>query len=250
MGVDFETTGHGHPLVLLHGFFGNRTSWRSAGYVDALAEKFCLILIDARGHGSSDSPHDTDSYRLGRQVEDVVAVLDVLGISQASLWGASMGGTIGLHMLARHPQRLTALIVGGAHAERIPVDPGEVEREAELFRTEGTAPFVTWLERQGPVPGWFRSAMQAADPQALAALTTALANPDDILGRLARTSVPTLLLAGDSDPRLAAIRRTADQIPAATLAELPGCGHLDTFIRADLTLPHVLPFLSNCTAER
>jgi pimeloyl-ACP methyl ester carboxylesterase len=48
-----------------------------------------------------------------------------------------MGGTIGLHLLARHPQRLTALIAGGAHAERIPVDPGEVEREAELFRTEG-----------------------------------------------------------------------------------------------------------------
>jgi hypothetical protein len=59
-----------------------------------------------------------------------------------------------------------------------------------------------------------------------------------------------LLLAGEGDPRLAAIRRTADQIPAATLAELPGCGHLDTFLRADLTLPHVLRFLSMKTDGR
>jgi pimeloyl-ACP methyl ester carboxylesterase len=58
-----------------------------------------------------------------------------------------------------------------------------------------------------------------------------------------------LLLAGEGDPRLAAIRRTADQIPAATLAELPGCGHLDTFLRADLTLPHVLRFLSTKTDD-
>jgi pimeloyl-ACP methyl ester carboxylesterase len=86
--------------------------------------------------------------------------------------------------------------------------------------------------------------MQAADPQALAALTTALADPDDIVGHLPRTSVPVLLLAGEGDPRLAAIRRTAGQIPAATLAELPGCGHLDTFLRADLTRPHVVRFLS------
>ena len=46
--IEFETVGHGHPLVLLHGFFGDRTSWRSAGYIDALAAKFSLILIDTR----------------------------------------------------------------------------------------------------------------------------------------------------------------------------------------------------------
>jgi pimeloyl-ACP methyl ester carboxylesterase len=247
--IDFETVGHGHPLVLLHGFFGDRTSWRSAGYVDALAAKFSLILIDARGHGGSDAPHDTDSYRIDRQVHDVLTVLDALGIDQAALWGASMGGTIGLHLLARHPQRLTALITGGAHAERIPADPAEVQREAELFRTEGTAPFITWLERQGPLPSWLRNVMRSADAHALAALNTALACPDNILGTLAQASVPVLLLAGDRDPRLAAIRRTAAQIPSATLIELPDCGHLDTFVRNDLTLPLVLPFLSNHTVD-
>lgn len=245
--IDFETTGHGQPLVLLRGFFGDRTSWRSAGYVDALASQFLLILIDARGHGRSDAPHDTDSYRLDRQIQDVLTVLDALGIGQAALWGASMGGIIGLHLLAHHPQRLTALIAGGAHADRLPVDPAEVQREAELFRTKGTAPFIPWLERQGPVPDWLRNAMQSAGPHALAALTTGLAHRDDILGILSHTSVPVLLLAGDRDHGLPAIRRTATQIPSATLIELPDCSHLDAFVRNDLTLPLVLPFLPEHT---
>ena len=52
----------------------------------------------------------------------------------------------------------------------------------------------------------------------------------------------------DHDPRLPAIQRTAARVPAATLAELPGCRHLETFLRIDLTLPVVLPFLASCTA--
>ncbi|WP_373465054.1 alpha/beta fold hydrolase [Streptomyces luteogriseus] len=59
--------------MLLHGFFGDRTTWRSAGYVDALAGDHRLVLVDARGHGGSDAPHDVDSYRIDRQVGDVVA---------------------------------------------------------------------------------------------------------------------------------------------------------------------------------
>ncbi|KJY40413.1 hypothetical protein VR46_27820 [Streptomyces sp. NRRL S-444] len=60
----------------------------------------------------------------------------------------------------------------------------------------------------------------------------------------ASSAVPLLLLAGDRDPRLPAIRETADRICSATLAELPGCGHLDTFLRTDLTLPVVRAFLT------
>lgn len=247
--IAFETVGHGHPLVLLHGFFGDRTTWRSAGHVNALADHHRLILIDARGHGESDAPHDADSYRIDRQVDDVIAVLDALDLHQAALWGASMGGTIGLHLLAHHPQRLTGLIAGGAHADRVTANPDDVEQEAQLFRTQGTAPFIEGLERQGPLPAWMRTTMHKADQQALAALTIALADHDSVLDTLAQTPVPMLLLAGDRDPRLPAIRHTATQTPNATLVELPACGHLDAFLRIDLTLPVVQPFLADCTIQ-
>lgn len=242
--IAFEVVGRGRPLVLLHGFYGDRTTWHQAGHVAALAGDHRLVLIDARGHGESDAPHDTDSYRIDRQVDDVIAVLDALGIDRAALWGASMGGTIGLHLAARHPSRLTALIAGGAHAGAVAADPDEVAQEAEIFRTQGTAPFITWLERQGPLPPWFRTTMQGADQHALAALTTALATREDITDTLAETSVPVLLLAGDREPRLPSIRYTAATTLSATLVELPNCSHLDTFLRTDLTLPAVRHFLA------
>jgi pimeloyl-ACP methyl ester carboxylesterase len=244
--IAFETTGEGDPLVLLHGFFGDRTTWQDAGHVDALAGSHRLVGVDLRGHGESDAPHDAASYTIDRQVDDVIAVLDRLGIARAALWGASMGGTIGLHLLARHPERLTGLIAGGAHGEPVHADPVEVEAEATLFRTEGTAPFVTALERQGRLSPSLRATLLSADAYALAALTTALADRDGVLDVLAGTHVPVLLLAGDHDPRLPAIRRTAARIPGAALAELPGCGHLDAFSRVDLTLPIVGPFLARC----
>ncbi|MFH9009583.1 alpha/beta fold hydrolase [Streptomyces afghaniensis] len=169
-----------------------------------------LVLVDARGHGGSDAPYDVDSYRLDRQVGDVVAVLDALDIYRAAFWGASMGGIIGLNLLAGHPERLTALIAGGAHGERVTAAPAEVQQEIGLFRSRGTAPFIEMLERQGPLPPWMRAAMQAADPNALAALTAALDSREGVLERLVRTSAPVLLLAGDHDARLQSIRDTAD----------------------------------------
>ncbi|QKW38813.1 alpha/beta fold hydrolase [Actinomadura sp. NAK00032] len=241
--IAFEVVGRGDPLVLLHGFFGDRTTWRLGGHVEALAASHRLVLIDARGHGESDAPFDAGSYRIERQVDDVIAVLDSLEIDRAAMWGASMGGTIGLRLLGRHPSRLTKLIAGGAHALRASADPEEVARETEVLRTEGTAPFVGWLERQGVVPSWFRDLVKAADPHALAALTTALAEQEEVLDALALTSVPVLLVAGERDARIAAIRRTAAEIPGAELVELPGCGHLDAFVRTDLVLPVVQRFL-------
>ncbi|MBM9509468.1 alpha/beta fold hydrolase [Actinacidiphila acididurans] len=247
--IAFETEGAGPPLVLLHGFFGDRTTWRSAGHVSALADRHRLVLIDTLGHGESDRPHDADSYRIDRQVDDVIAVLDALAIDRAALWGASLGGIIGLHLLARRPERLAGLVVGGAHADRVAADPAETEKEAELFRTQGTAPFIGLLERQGTLPDWMRTAMAAADPYALAALTTAVDHREGVLDAVEGSSVPVLLLAGERDPQLPAIRHTADRLSRARLAELPDCGHFDTFLRTDLTLPVVRPFLDGCFAR-
>lgn len=241
--IEFETVGDGPPLVLLHGFFGDRTTWRSAGYVDLLSADFRLVLIDARGHGGSDAPHDAAAYRIDCQVGDVIAVLDELRISRAAFWGASLGATIGLHLLALHPERLTALVAGGAHGDRVVADPVAVEREVATYRTEGIGPFITWLERRGEVPSWMRDAMRAADPRALAALTGALANRDGVLEAIAATSVPVLLLAGSLDPGLTAIRRTAAKITNATLVEFPGLGHLDVFTHAAAGVPVAREFL-------
>jgi pimeloyl-ACP methyl ester carboxylesterase len=61
------------------------------GYVAALRSHHRLILVDARGHGGSDEPHDAAAYELNLHVGDIVAVLDALDVRVADFWGYSMG---------------------------------------------------------------------------------------------------------------------------------------------------------------
>ena len=239
--IEFEVTGDGPPLVLLHGFFGDRSTWHAAGYVNALAARFRLVLIDLVGHGGSGtSSSDPVRYRMDAHARDVVAVLDSLGIERAAVWGASMGGRAGFHLLARCPDRLTALVAGGAHACAVETDLAEAQREGAVLREQGAAPFADAME---PLPGWMRQVMLRADGHALACQLLADAAQVSPLPELDLVTTPVLLLAGDQDPRLHLIRRTADRLRGAQLAVLPGCGHFDTFTRTDLTIPLAREFL-------
>jgi pimeloyl-ACP methyl ester carboxylesterase len=238
--IEFEVTGDGPPLVLLHGFFGDRSTWHAAGYVDALAAQFRLVLVDLIGHGGSDASPDPGRYRMDAHAGDVVAVLDSLGIDQAAVWGASMGGRVGFHLMARFPERLAALVAGGAHACAIETDLDEAQREGAVLREHGAAPFADAME---PLPGWMRRVMLRADGHALALQLLAEAGEMSPLPDQDLVTTPVLLLAGDRDPRLSLIRVTASRLSGAQLAVLPGCGHFDTFTRADLTIPLAREFL-------
>lgn len=79
VGIDYEVTGEGRPVVLLHGFPDSRRLWRHQ--VPALAGAgFSVITVDQRGYGASDKPAEVASYSLPFLAGDVVAVLDDLGI--------------------------------------------------------------------------------------------------------------------------------------------------------------------------
>src|SRR5690349_5576708 len=99
--IHYEVEGEGPPLVLQHGSAGSLGDWRELGYVEALKQANRLILIDARGHGESDKPHDVAAYDIALRASDVVAVLNELGVREASYMGYSLGGWIGFG-LAKH----------------------------------------------------------------------------------------------------------------------------------------------------
>lgn len=65
--IHYEVAGSGEPLVLYHGLTGSGERWRDTGYVASLSDTYHLILIDARGHGGSDNPHDWAAYGRRRQ---------------------------------------------------------------------------------------------------------------------------------------------------------------------------------------
>jgi len=120
--IHYCVEGDGAPLVLQHGFFWSIDGWYRLGYVDALKSNYRLILVDMRGHGASDKPHDGRAYTLQQHVSDVTAVLDQLHIPLVHFWGFSMGGWIGFGMAKYAAQRLTSLTIGGAspYARTIP----------------------------------------------------------------------------------------------------------------------------------
>jgi pimeloyl-ACP methyl ester carboxylesterase len=113
--IHYEVEGSGQPLVLHHGSFASGAHWRDLGYVDALKHDNLLILLDARGHGASDKPHDPAAYDLALRASDVISVLDDLKIERANFFGYSTGGWIGFGLARYAPSRFRSLILGGAH---------------------------------------------------------------------------------------------------------------------------------------
>ena len=60
--IHYRVEGNGPPLVLGHGITDSSDVFYERGYVAALKPKYRLVLIDARGHGQSDKPHEPQSY--------------------------------------------------------------------------------------------------------------------------------------------------------------------------------------------
>jgi pimeloyl-ACP methyl ester carboxylesterase len=94
--IHYQIVGNGPPLLLQHGFTDSLESWYEFGYVPALRPQYRLILLDARGHGRSEKPHEAPAYELQLFVADILAVLDHLRIAKAHYWGYSMGAASGL----------------------------------------------------------------------------------------------------------------------------------------------------------
>src|SRR6185312_14162912 len=113
--IHYEIEGDGPALVLQHGFTQSLEDWAECEYLAPLRPKYRMILVDARGHGGSDKPHDEAAYTLDRRAADVTAVLDAERIEKAHFWGYSMGGWIGFGMAKYAPHRVNALIIGGQH---------------------------------------------------------------------------------------------------------------------------------------
>jgi pimeloyl-ACP methyl ester carboxylesterase len=238
--IHYQLDGEGPALVLHHGLGGSLEVWRQLGYAAALRDNYKVIMLDARGHGASDKPHDRAAYGLLTLVEDVLAVLEALQLSKAHFLGYSMGGWIGLGLAKYAPERVESLVLGGTHAY---ADQSYVDAFGPLDGGDPEA-FLAALERvlEETVPPEVRPRLLAND---LRALTAAAAQPRPSLEDVLPTMVmPCLLFVGEADGRRAAVEKCANQISHATLATIPGVSHVNALARSDVVLPHVIRFLA------
>ena len=113
--IHYDSIGSGPALVMHHGSLCSGKDLIDCGYVDALKADHQVILLDSRGHGQSDKPHDPEAYDLALRASDVVAVLDELGIRKADYFGYSLGGWIGFGLAKHSLERFSSFIFVSSH---------------------------------------------------------------------------------------------------------------------------------------
>lgn len=238
----YETTGSGVPIVFVHEFAGDMTSWE--GQVRHFGSRYLCLTFNARGYPPSSVPEDVAAYSQDRAVDDVIAVMDDAGIDKAHIVGLSMGGFAALHFGLRYPRRARSLCVAGcgygAELDQRSRFRSEAETVADLLLQEGIEVFA---ERYSQ--GATRLPFKRSDPRGYAefkhqlATHSALGSANTQLGvqrerpslytltdRLRELRVPTLILNGDEDwPCLTPGVMLKKTIPSAALAVVPNCGH-------------------------
>jgi pimeloyl-ACP methyl ester carboxylesterase len=109
--IGFDEYGEGErPIVLVHGLLMNRHMFDRLG--PALAKRGNrVICVDLLGHGRSDQPDDLRLYSMPLFAEQVVALLDHLGVERAVIGGASLGANVALELAVRHPGRVEGLFI-------------------------------------------------------------------------------------------------------------------------------------------
>lgn len=181
-------------LVLLHGLGDDGGTWEVVGA--EFGRHFRVFAIDLRGHGLSDRP---GAYSFELMRDDVLGVMDQLGLDQVNLLGHSMGGTVAYLIAEEEPGRIERLVL------------------------EDTPPPWPW-ERAipdrptTPVP---------FDWAVVPAIYGQLSHPDPAWwDRVTAITAPTLIIGGGPDSHIPQdkLKEAADRLPNSTLQVIPA-GH-------------------------
>lgn len=242
--IHYHVEGEGPALVLQHGFTSSLKNWYAYGYAEPLQKDYQLIMIDARGHGESDKPHDVESYDLKLRVADVTSVLDKLGIDKAHFLGYSMGARIGFGIAIHAPERVNSLILGGMH----PYDrEGNVATDARVeLLSKGIESYVSHQEStDDPMDSGRRDRLLANDPLALiAAISAPRGTSGDVLPTM---TMPCLLYVGEADGFFDGSKECVADIPNADFVSFPGLNHGQVSQSSESVLPPVTEFLRKVT---
>ena len=231
--IHYKVTGEGPALVMQNGFSMSLQDLYEFGYVDKLRQDYQLVLVDARGHGASDKPHEPEAYALGNLVSDINAVLDRLKIEKAHYLGYSMGGWIGFGMAKYAAHRLDSLIIGGAQPY------GWIFEGARKALRNG---IDAWMEI---VEGWrvySPAGLARARKNDAAALYALIQDRPDMSDILPSMTMPCLLYAGDADNQYDLIRRCVEELPNASFVSLTDLTHTGVMSRSDLVVPYIHEF--------
>jgi len=222
------------PAILFSNSLGtDHTMWEPQAA--ALAGRYRVVRYDTRGHGRSTAPGD--AFTVAQLGQDVIAILDALGIGQAAFCGLSMGGLTGMWLGIHAPQRFSHIVLANTAAKIGNADGWNTRIDTVL--REGMAVMVAPSVERWFTPGFaataeraldgLRDVLAGLDPRGYAASCAAVRDAD-FRESVASIQVPVLVIAGSQDPSTPAQegRALADSIPGARFVELPAA-HISSF---------------------
>jgi len=256
-----DVWGDGFPLLLLHGFTADSSTWDE--FKLAWKGHSKVIAIDIIGHGKTDSPFELSRYDIEAVADDLYALLEKLDIDDTDLLGYSMGGRLALTFAVKYPKKVRKLILESSSpgleteeerkARRI-----NDERLAERIQTEGLHKFVDYWENiplfqsQLSLPEHIRSSIRK---QRLSNSETGLMNSLKGMGTGAQASwwkslehlnIPTLLLTGSLDGKFCYIAsEMTKRLKNSDWISIDDCGHAIHVEKSEIFGTIVSGFLSN-----
>jgi 3-oxoadipate enol-lactonase len=229
----YEDDGAGVPVLLVHGMGLDARMW--ADQVEALDSDCRLIRPDLRGFGRS----PRDPLIPYSHTDDLVALLDHLGIDEVVLVGLSMGGMIALELVLAHPDRIRSLVLLDSVVDEVPFD-ADIAADYGKVRPAMASEGIAAARRCFLACGWFGPAKR--DPRVAARLHAMVdgyggsdwANDDPhtergpVYQRLGELDLPTTVVAGELEVPsfLEMARLMSQQIPNARHVVIPDAGHM------------------------
>ncbi|MBA4537407.1 2-succinyl-6-hydroxy-2,4-cyclohexadiene-1-carboxylate synthase [Bacillus aquiflavi] len=231
----------GFPLILLHGFTGDSSTWLP--FCNKLTPQAKLIMPDIIGHGCTESPENVNVYQIEKVAYHLLLIMDQLKIKKADILGYSMGGRLALTFAIMFPERIRKLILESA-------SPGletEAEREqrrlqdgklADFIKKNGIEEFANYW---GEIPLFHTQQYISKHKKSVIRKQRLKNNPiglaNSLLG-MGTGSQPSwwddlkyiqhevLLVTGMLDKKFCRINeRMKKRIPLSQLVSVPNCGH-------------------------
>ena len=231
--IYYEVRGEGKPVLLVHGFMGNGSSWkRGALYYDLLSKGYKVITLDMRGNGKSDKPHDSTAYDNDAEAKDIMGLMTFLNVKQYDAVGYSRGSIITSRLLVLDKRLHKAIMGGMGDAYTNPEWPRRVHAYRALMGD-------TTLHDVDDMMKYIHS--QHFDNLALAYQQKH--QPSTSKKELAAVHIPVLIIRGTEDKENGSETGLNKLIPNSSLIYVPG--NHNTAIRTIEFSTAVLKFLND-----
>jgi 3-oxoadipate enol-lactonase len=220
-------------IVLQHGNGRSGRFWYS--WVPYLSRFYRVVRPDMRGLGESSADFDlTSEFTLDHCVQDLVAIIDHLGVGSVHICGESAGGMVGIALAATHPQRVRTLTLVSTPVN-IPSERRVTYGMTSEAREKGRDAYIDATNRSMRFPAdaepglldWYKREFQRNRADVQAAMASGLVNSADMLSFLSRVQAPVLGLYPSEGPLTTPEQKQAlrEHLRDVRLVEMPGTFH-------------------------